>query len=77
MCANGCHRSLTVAALWAASYSQAGPATQGWLVPGGLRPPGWLLLLGQRHLTKTDMVTLTVWPPFPYAVKVYVELVIG
>src|ERR1035438_10818267 len=32
---------------------------------------------GSGYLTNTEMVPLTVWPPGPYAVKVYTELVIG
>src|SRR5450631_3030282 len=32
---------------------------------------------GSGYLTNTEMVLLTVWPPGPYAVKVYTELVIG
>ena len=41
------------------------------------RRPASLTLLGPRYLTNTEMVPLTVWPPGPYAVKVYTELVIG
>ena len=41
------------------------------------RRPASLTLLGRRYLTNTEIVPLTVWPPGPYAVKVYTELVIG
>src|SRR5260370_37261634 len=41
------------------------------------RRPASLTLLSPRYLTNTEIVPLTVWPPGPYAVKVYTGLVIG
>src|SRR3954453_10715206 len=41
------------------------------------RPPGCNYFTGSDYLTNTEIVPLTVWPPGPYAVKVYTEFVIG